>query len=107
MGDQNPMAYVHKGGVRILSYLIICLRNSASSRQLPQLAGRVFKCSTRKQSAVHPLSKAQQVELHSHIGQQALFAVSLGPPQVGETHKCMQLTDWWNDGGCGNAFKPA
>jgi hypothetical protein len=21
MGDQNPMAYVHKGGVRILSYL--------------------------------------------------------------------------------------
>jgi hypothetical protein len=22
MGDQNPMAYVHKGGVRILSYLI-------------------------------------------------------------------------------------
>jgi hypothetical protein len=23
MGDQNPMAYVHKGGVRILSYLIL------------------------------------------------------------------------------------
>jgi hypothetical protein len=23
MGDQNPMAYVHKGGVRILSYLIV------------------------------------------------------------------------------------
>jgi hypothetical protein len=22
MGDHNPMAYVHKGGVRILSYLI-------------------------------------------------------------------------------------
>jgi hypothetical protein len=22
MGDQNPEAYVHKGGVRILSYLI-------------------------------------------------------------------------------------
>jgi hypothetical protein len=26
MGDQNPMAYVHKGGVRILSYLIYAVR---------------------------------------------------------------------------------
>jgi hypothetical protein len=25
MGDQNPMAYVHKGGVRILSYLILSM----------------------------------------------------------------------------------
>jgi hypothetical protein len=45
MGDQNPKAYVHKGGVRILSYLYPACQMwvdgpAMLQQQPPLLAGR-------------------------------------------------------------------
>jgi hypothetical protein len=35
MGDQNPIAYVHKGGVRILSYLMNAGGSGQNKCRLP------------------------------------------------------------------------
>jgi hypothetical protein len=44
MGDQNPMAYVHKGGVRILSYLSAALAPYNTSVQTWHVACLYLAC---------------------------------------------------------------